>query len=172
MKEIELKLQALLDGELPESEARQVTALMECDANARAVFTELQQTSLALKGNEPERRLPESHEFFWSKIEREITQLEKAPVSETPWWIAFVRRYMPAISGVGVATALVLIGAFQLNWVSPDLLEEIDNPLEDTSSFSFRSESQKMTVVWISDTTSAEVSAEPVDDFESEESVQ
>jgi len=166
-QELVLKLQALLDGELPEAEARQVTALMDGDANARALFTELQQTSTALKGNEAERRLPESREFFWSKIEREITQLEASPASQTPWWIAFARRYMSAISGVGVATALVLIGAFQLNWVSPDMLEEIDNPLDDTASFSFRSESQKMTVVWISDSEAADAAA-PVDDFDTE----
>lgn len=170
-QDIELKLQALLDGELPEAEAHQVTDLMGSDANMRALFTELQQTSTALCGNEPERRLPESREFFWSKIEREITRLEQHEAPQTPWWLTLVRRHMSAISGVGVATALILIGAFQLNWVSPDLLEEIDNPLEDTASFSFRSESQKMTVVWISDANASETTA-PADDFESEESVQ
>jgi len=156
-QELELKLQALLDGELSPGEAAEVSALLEGDAQARALHAELQQTCLAMKGNEPEHRLPESREFFWSKIEREIERLESAPApSATPWWLAFVRRNLAAVSGVGVAAALVVLAAFQFNYLSPDrLLEEIDNPLDDTSSFSFRSESQKMTVVWITDGSAA-----------------
>ena len=67
-----IKLQAHLDGELTGRDAQQVTALLESDAEARALFNELQQTRTMLKGNEPEFRLPESREFFWSKIEREV----------------------------------------------------------------------------------------------------
>jgi anti-sigma factor RsiW len=153
-QEIGIKLQAYLDGELSPRDAREVTVLIEKDAEARALYAELQQTSLALKANELERRLPESREFFWSKIEREIERLDAQPASPaTPWWLAFLRRNLAAVSGVGVATALLVLGAFQMNWVSPDQLEVIDNPLDDSSSLSFRSESQKMTVVWISDSS-------------------
>ncbi len=107
--------------------------------------------SALIRDNEPELRLPESREFFWSKIEREISRLEAEPAqSATPWWLAGIRRHLAAFSGVGVASLLLLVGAFQLHWVSPDMLEEIDNPMDD-NSISFRSESQKMTVVWISD---------------------
>ena len=52
-------------------------------------------------------------------------------------------------AGTATAAALVLFVAFQMNIVSPSLFEEIDNPLDDTSSFSFRSDSQNMTLVWI-----------------------
>ena len=47
-----------------------------------------------------------------------------------------------------MAAALVMFAAVQMN-LTGDLFEEIDNPLDDTSSFSFRSESQQMTLVWI-----------------------
>ena len=60
--------------------------------------------------------------------------------------------------------ALLIFGAIQMNWLSPDLLEEIDNPLDETTSLSFRSESQKLTVVWIGDrstSTSAEDEPDP-----------
>jgi len=159
-QEMDLKLQAYLDGELSPVESAEVVAWMEKDATARSLFAELQQTSVALKGNETEWRLPESREFFWSKIEREIQKLESTPASPAaPWWLAFVRRHLAAVSGVGVATALLLVAAFQMNMVpflpSHDLFEEIENPLGESSSFSFRSESQKMTMVWISDTTPA-----------------
>jgi len=95
--------------------------------------------------------------FFWGKIEREIQRLETSPVgTRTPAWLLFLRRHLAAVSGTAVAAALMLFMAFQLNWVSPDLFEEIENPLDDTGSFSFRSESQKMTLVWISNPAAAE----------------
>jgi negative regulator of sigma E activity len=158
-----IKLQAFLDGELTGREAQQVEALLKSDAEAGALFAELQQTRATLKGNEPEFRLPESGEFFWSKIEREIERLEAAPAGDqSPGWILFLRRHLAAVSGVAVAAALVIFAVFQLNLVSPGILEEIDNPLDDVGTFSFRSESQKMTLVWISNPfPDAEESPEP-----------
>jgi len=167
-QEVGLKLQAYLDGELSATEAREVSSLIEKDADARSLYAELQQTSVALKGNEPDRRLPESREFFWSKIEREIQRLDAEPAPGTSWWLTFARRHMAAVSGFGVATALLLVAAFQMNVVSPSMLEEIDNPLDEGSSFSYRSESQKMTIVWIS----SGASSEEASDTAPEETVQ
>lgn len=146
-----IKLQAHLDGELTGRKAQQVAALIENDAEARALFAELQQTNVWLKANEPEMRLPESHEFFWSKIERDIQRLDSAPVEKhSPAWALFFRRHLSAIAGASVATAVIVFAAFQMNVLSPSMFEEIDNPLDDdTGSFSFRSESQKNTLVWI-----------------------
>ncbi|HMJ88161.1 MAG TPA: hypothetical protein VK530_00010 [Candidatus Acidoferrum sp.] len=167
-QELDFKLQAYLDGELSPSESTEVATLIEKDSAARALYTELQQTALLLKGNEIEWRLPESREFFWSKIERDIQRCESAPaVSSTPWWIAFARRHLAAVSGFGVATALLLVAAFQMNIVpSNDLFEEIENPLGESSAFSFRSESQGMTMVWISNpSSSADEEIETADDL-------
>ena len=144
-----IRLQAYLDGELTGREAQQVTALIETDAEARALFSELEQTRTMLKGNEPELALPESREFFWSKIEREISRAETVP-AEQRGWLVFFRRHVRALSGAAMAAALVMFAAFQMNLVPRDLFEEIDNPLDDTGAFSFRSESQRMTLVWIS----------------------
>ena len=145
-----IKLQAQLDGELTGREAQEIAALIENDAEARALFAELQQTRTMLTANEPEFRLPESREFYWSKIEREIERLELAPAAASaPAWLVFLRRNLRAVSGTAVAAALVMFAAVQMN-LTGDLFEEIDNPLDDTSSFSVRSESQQMTLVWIS----------------------
>lgn len=150
--DIGIRLQSYLDGELSGREAQAVASLIEIDAEARALFAELQQTRSVLRANEPEFRLPESREFFWSKIEREIERLEPAPVaSRGIAWLGFLRRHIAAVTGASIAACLMVFMALQLNWVSPALFEEIENPLEDTGSFSFRSESQKMTLVWISD---------------------
>lgn len=162
-----IKLQAYLDGELAGREARAVLAWIETDADARAMLAELQQTKNLLHANEPEFRLPESREFYWSKIEREINRLESAPAaSRSPGWIQFVRRHLSAVTGTSVAAALVLFVAFQMNWVSRDLFEEIENPLEDTGSFSFRSESQQMTLVWVSDTSAPQETPDPAEDLQ------
>lgn len=164
-EEFELKLQACLDGELSSSEARDVAASIESDAEARALFAELQQMRSLVRGNEVERRLPATREFYWSQIERQIEREEAQATASrgaaVPWWLEFVRRHVGAVSGVGVAVALVVLGAIQLNLVSGDMLEEIDNPLDETTSFSFRSESQKMTIVWIANPTSTKAEDEP-----------
>ncbi len=68
----------------------------------------------------------------------------------SPAWVLFFRRHLSAIAGASVAAAVVVFAAFQMNVLSPSMFEEIDNPLDDdTGSFSFRSESQKNTLVWI-----------------------
>jgi len=111
-----IRLQAYLDGELTGGEAQQVAALLETDAEARALCSELEQTRTLLKGNEPELRLPESPEFFWSKIEREISRSETAPAAQ-PGWLLFFRRHARALSGAAVGAALVVFVAFQMNLV-------------------------------------------------------
>jgi len=68
----QLKLQALLDGELPEAEASEVAKWLARDREAAALLEELRHTGAALKGAEMGVRLPESREFFWSKVQREI----------------------------------------------------------------------------------------------------
>jgi len=166
--ELGIKLQAHLDGELTGREAQEIAALLEQNAEARGFFAELQQTKLLLTENEPECRLPESREFFWSKIEREIAQLETAPAGPpTPAWVIFLRRHLAAVTGTCVAACLVLFMAFQMNWVSPDLFEEIENPLDEAGAFSFRSESQQMTLVWIADpAAAAEETTEATDEVQ------
>src|SRR6267378_6728212 len=74
----QLKLQAYLDGELPEAEAREVANWLARDREAAALHTELRNTRQALVGFEVGVELPESREFFWSKIRREIHRLEPA----------------------------------------------------------------------------------------------
>ena len=80
----QLKLQAFLDGELPEAEASEVANWLARDREAAALLEELRNTRSALAGFEAEVRLPESREFFWSKIEREIQRLETPAPKPAP----------------------------------------------------------------------------------------
>ena len=84
--ELELKLKAWVDGQLPVHEADAVARLIETDAAARAVLTELRNTRSALAGFEDGIKLPESREFYWSKIARAIEreQPKARPAAPTP----------------------------------------------------------------------------------------
>src|SRR5262249_51861206 len=82
----QLKLQAYLDGELSEAESRELASRLASDQEAAALLTELRQTREAVAGFESGIRLPETREFYWSKVKREIERLD------TP-----VRAVQPAI---------------------------------------------------------------------------
>ncbi len=150
--ETELKLQAWLDGELPSAEAREAAALVDRDPAARELWEELRATRSALHANEMERELPATREFYWSQIERQISQLEAAEnaAPRPHWFSAWVRYGAPA----AILTALaVMVVAPNLRVSPPPSVAsraEVESPLDDISSFTFRSESEGMTVVWVS----------------------
>lgn len=149
--ETKLRLQAYFDNELGDSESREIAALVERDPEARAVCAELGEIKSLLQSNELEFKLPESREFYWSKIERSIRQGEAKQPSKFllhryPWW---VRIFAPAM-GVALlfATTLSLI---RLANPPSNLtyLHEIETPLKGMSAMSFHSASANMTVVWV-----------------------
>lgn len=150
--ETELRLQAWLDGELPSAEAREVAALVERDPAARALWQELRVTKGVLNANELERELPAAREFYWSQIERQIRQLEAAEaVPPRPhWFSAWLKYGAPAL----ILTALaIMVIAPNLRLGTPVAVNsraEMDSPLDDISFFTFRSESEGMTVLWVS----------------------
>ncbi len=153
--ETELKLQAFLDDELSAREAKGASELLTRDAEARSLFEELKTTRALLVGNELECKLPQTCDFYWSKIQRDIEREARrlgavnAVESKPAWWVRFL---LPA----GVLGALVVLVAVALrnkegllSRLAQDGGHEIDTPLEETSSFSFRSEAAAMTVVWV-----------------------
>jgi anti-sigma factor RsiW len=145
----QLKLQAFFDGELPEKEAREMAALLARDADAAALHGELRNTRQALKNFEPELKLPESREFYWSKIEREIERLQlvEAPVEAVSLFKRLRRIFIP----VGAMAALVLAGVLAVHQFSggahPIAVNAI---LADAGAFTYRDQAEGMTVVWLS----------------------
>ena len=147
--ESQLRLQAYLDGELSERDGRQIAGLLEDDREAQALLGELKQTRATLKGNEPEIKLPESREFYWSKVQRDILRAEQAgePASASPvmpWW----RKYWAPLCAASAVAALMVLTLNPLMLMPPGA-EEFDNPLEEASTVTFRSEKEKTTVVWL-----------------------
>lgn len=153
-RETEIKISSWLDGELADSEAAAVSRLVATDPAARALATELGHTRAALAAGEPLRKLEDSRAFYWSKIERAIAAGEArehaaadAPAS-APW-----RRWLRVLAPVGAIAVVALVAAVpalrEHARAGTVLLAEVESPLEDMSSFTFHSESEGMTVVWV-----------------------
>jgi anti-sigma factor RsiW len=154
--ETELKLQAYLDNELSAEETQQITTLLERDDKARAIVEELRNTRSLLADNELDRALPESREFFWTKIEREIARQDAASEPEKAdilgaWWKRLVRVGAP-VAGTAFLMAILfssLTGNVATNQKRAAYFHEIESSDEQGSAMTFHSESAKMTVVWI-----------------------
>jgi anti-sigma factor RsiW len=148
--DFKLKLQSLVDGELSGREASDLEARLAADPEAKALKTEMEMTRQALRGNEMDRPAPLSREFYWSQIERRIEAGERAaarPASGLGEWLA---RYWPQLSGAAVAACLLMLVALNLKGLSESPWEDIETPLAEAGSFSFRSEQQRLTLVWVS----------------------
>ena len=170
--EQQLKLQAWVDGELPEVEAREVAAFVQKHNDAQALVGELRVTSAFLAGNELEATLSESGDFYWSKIQRQIEQEEKAAARPpgVSWTFAW-RRLMAPLSGIALIAFLSILSlnVFQRQSVddSAKYLVEVENLSEDIGSISYRSQSENMFVVYLykkDQEAEADPEAEPVDD--------
>jgi anti-sigma factor RsiW len=153
--ETELKLQAYLDGEISSGEANVMRELLQRETEARSLFEELKATNTLLAGNELEFKLTDTREFYWSKIRRQIeSEEQRASAAETrepvsAWWVRFLAPAAVLIAlAVFIAFALQKPDASSGLWAVDDG-HEIETPLEETSSFSFRSEAAAMTVVWV-----------------------
>ena len=148
--EFQLKLQAHFDGELSEREAREIETLLATDAEARALLAELRNTRGALAGFEAELKLPEGREFYWSKIQREISRREPTAVvrpAVLPWW----RRYLIPSGAFAAVVIAGLLGAHQMGWLSGGSRSpQIETFLADSGAMTYRDEAERMTVVWLS----------------------
>lgn len=150
--ETELRIQAWLDGELAEPEAREAALEAQRDPAFPPLVAELKRTKAILQGNELPRAVPETREFYWSKIERAIRAAEPVPAAETAereGWSLLVRFLAPA-AVVAAFTLLLAVPTLRGKWGQPvPAVAEIESPLEDISMYTFRSEAEGMTVYWI-----------------------
>jgi anti-sigma factor RsiW len=147
--EKQLRLQSFLDGELPETEANEVARWVAQDQEASALLTELRQTHQALGGFEEGIKLPESREFYWSKIQREIARAESprsAPAPNASWAARFRRFLMPA-TGLAVVALLALIVTREGGGLGD---ANVETALEDSGAFTYHDFSAGATLVWLS----------------------
>lgn len=153
--DLQLKLQAFCDRELPEKEAAQIAEYIARNGEAQALVNELTFTSKALHSNELELKLPEGRDFFFSKIRRDIEFAEKQTVVRPqPTFASRFRRFVSPLSGFAlIALATVATMRFYSGDSQFSQLAEVENMSESTDLVSFRSKSEHMFVVWVSDRT-------------------
>ena len=146
-QDIQLKLQAYADGELSTSEASEVEALLQSDAEARDLIVELRNTQGALRIFEAQLKVPESRDFYWSKIRRQIEREEAVPAARPaiPWWR---RILVPAGAFAGLAIAAMLAFQSVQPTTQPDSF--LETSLADSGAVTYRDEAEGMTLVWLS----------------------
>jgi anti-sigma factor RsiW len=143
----QLKLQSYLDGELAESDSREVADWLARDPEAAALKTELDQTRKALSGFEEGIKLPESREFYWSKIRQEIQRQEvPAPPRPSEPWFYRLRRFLVPATGLAVVGLLVLTVTRDTG--SAD--GSVETALEDSGAFTYHDDTAGATLVWLS----------------------
>lgn len=140
----QLELQAYLDGELDSATAARVEARLAADTEGRALLGELRMVKEAVIQGEPEVRVPDTRDFYWSKIARAIEAEETAKVKAAPeaasaW--AWMRRLIPAL---GIATVVLLVFLSQSPAGSRPGLASAGEAGE-----AFHIEADGMTVVWV-----------------------
>lgn len=151
--EQKLKIQAYLDGELSQSEAKKVEFLIASDNEAKQIFEELKCATDLLQNNEPEIKMPISRELFWNRIYNEIQKSEDESISVFDYirhlkYLLLNTKYL-----VPVAAAIIaLVSIFLIKDIAQpieDYLVSIETTSEEVGSYSFRVQSENMFVVWI-----------------------
>jgi anti-sigma factor RsiW len=143
-KEQQLKLQGFLDGELPEKEAHEVSAWVAQDAEATALLKEMRNTRQTLKQSEPRMPLPESREFYWSKIQREIERSEPRPAPAKSSFLQTLRRILVPASAVAALIAIGLLSLPRGNGSQSEMA------VADSEAFTYQDFNNGTTLVWVS----------------------
>ena len=151
MDRAHLKLQAYLDGELPECECREITEQLNRDADSAALMQELRQTRDCLCAAETDKALsvPETREFYWSKIQREIQrQTKESPARGAVPLMDKLRRWLIPATGLalaGLVCLLVIPGSPSSNPATA-----LETAVADSGAFTYHDFSAGTTLVWIS----------------------
>ena len=151
--EIQLKVQALVDGELTGREAEVLQQRINDDAKLQHLHAKLTQMRGLISDSELPRPLPESWDFYWNKIaetiEREESAGERAaPPAPASRWLL---RWLTPLVGV---SAVVLLLTLQQP-TAPDLgiMLSGDHELELSSDeidvMTYNTEDDSMSIVWL-----------------------
>jgi len=149
---LELELQAWLDGELSEPKARRIGAKIAGDQEASRLITELQAVKSALAGNETARTVPETRALYWSKIERQIQRQAPGPRAVQAPLQAVWRLWFAPLAGFAALACLLLLA---VKPYAPPAFDEISSTGEGMEAVTFHDQAAGMTVVWLTDTAPA-----------------
>ncbi len=151
--EIQLKVQALVDGELTGREAEELRDRLETDAGLKEFYERLTAVRELMADAELPRTLPESGDFHWSQIskaieceERQAKQMAR-PASGANWLLRWV---FPL---AGIACLMLLLTLQQTR--NPNLSislgsdHELELSIDDLDVMTFNTGDDNMSVVWL-----------------------
>jgi hypothetical protein len=148
--EMELKIQAWIDGETSNGESARLFEWVSRDSEAGALAAELRAARGTVSGNELQVPLPEAREFYWSKIERQIHReaANPNPSRSAVSWLARWRSVLLPVTG-GLAFAIVMLVAVeQMKQPGFDEISATDSGMD---AVTFHDQSAQVTVVWLQD---------------------
>ena len=151
--ETELKVQALVDGELTGREAEKLRARLESDAGLRTLHARLTAMRGLMTGAELPRTLPESGDFHWSQISKAIEREERQAkrLARPASGAKRLLRWMVPMAG---AACLLLLLTLQQT-TQPDLSisigsdHELELSIDDLDVMTFNTGDDAMSVVWL-----------------------
>jgi anti-sigma factor RsiW len=144
-----LKLQAYLDGELDPKDAPEVAKWLETQPEDAALFAELRDTRQALREFDQAIKLPESREFYWSKIERAIQRQDVAvgaPDVVMPLWLTRLRRLLAPAGGLALLAIIGLLATQSSRFGSGS----VETAFSDPGALTYRDYTSGTTLVWLS----------------------
>jgi anti-sigma factor RsiW len=143
-----MRMQAYLDGELPERESCEVKDWLSKDPEAKALYEELAHTKTLLHGNEPVAPFPCAPDFYWSQIQRQITVHHPPAPAPHPWFSRWWKLLVPASAMALFALMLSLQGTGSRTMVALNGME-VQTEIPGANVMTFRSDNEGISVVWI-----------------------
>ena len=163
--DLQLRMQAWLDGELPSKEASRLSQKVELDPESQQTLAELRIVKQAMAGNELERPVTESRQFYWSQIERRIqseARQAQPPVEDS--FFARWRRFLVPLAGMGVAVGLLMVSVKE--YLPTPAFDETTDTSSEMETLTFHDQSAGMTVVWLQEKDSLVAQSEAVPDLD------
>ena len=159
------RVQAYVDGELPEQERSEVEAVLAADSDAKELLEALEEGRKWLRTNELGRVVPEPRDFYWAQVvrgieqaqaaEAEAQQLESEPLHREGRLIAGWVRWLLPVGGLAALMMAFVFSEYVPSGGPVGGIEkaasyhEVDHTVENGGLITFRSDSEGVTVVWI-----------------------
>ena len=148
-RESALKVQAYVDGELTGRDRSKIERLLQQEPSAQALVSELKSTQQLLAANQPEYSLPESKDFFWSKVASQIDRAPAGPAAPARWVAPSWLRWTIPAATCALVVSLFLLAKLPKTAPLAPAAPEPEVALADQSGFAFNSETDGMSVVWV-----------------------
>jgi len=151
--EIELKVQALVDGELTGRKAEALQQRINDDAKLQQLHARLTQMRGLIADSELPHPLPESGDFYWNKIAETIEYEKRAgerPSPPTPASRWLLRWLTPL---VGVSAVVLLLTLQQPTAPDLGIILSGDHELELSSDeidvITYNTDDDSISIVWL-----------------------